>query len=226
MPNDSLRWREFVGRQLRSPEGVGGSMIGWLMTLANATPYELALRTLRLRPSDAVLELGFGPGAGLRRLAAGVPEGRICGVDHSATMVEAASRRNRDVVAEGRMELRCGKFHPLPWDDETFDKALLVNVVYFFEPSGDDAREVYRTLRRGGLVVAYATDRETMAKWPFVGGDTHRTFDLASLHEAFVDAGFEADDVRVERIALPFGVSGLLALARKQVPVKAATESG
>jgi len=38
MPNDSLHWREFVGRQLRSPEGVGGSMIGWLMTLANATP--------------------------------------------------------------------------------------------------------------------------------------------------------------------------------------------
>ena len=197
-------------------------MIGWLMTLANATPYALALQALRLRPADAVLELGFGPGAGLRRLAAAVSEGRICGVDHSATMVEAALRRNRDAVAEGRMELRRGKFHSLPWGDETFDKALLVNVVYFFEPSGDDAREVYRTLRRGGLVVAYATDRETMAKWPFAGGDTHRTFDRTSLRRAFVDAGFEANDVRVERVALPFGVSGLLALARKQDPVETA----
>jgi SAM-dependent methyltransferase len=224
MLNASPRWAEFVGRQLRSPQGVGGSIIGGLMTLANATPYELALRALRLRPTDAVLELGFGPGAGLRRLAAGVPEGRICGVDHSATMVEAALRRNRDVVAEGRMELRRGKFHPLPWNDEVFDKALLVNVVYFFEPSGDDAREVYRTLRRGGLAVAYATDRETMAKWPFASGDTHRTFDLTSLHEAFVDAGFEADDVCVERVALPFGVSGLVALARKQDLVEKATE--
>ena len=201
-------------------------MIGWLMTLANATPYELALQALRLRPTDVVLELGFGPGAGLRRLAAGVPEGRICGVDHSATMVEAALRRNRDVVAEGRMELSRGKFHPLPWGDETFDKALLVNVVYFFEQSGDDAREVYRTLRRGGLVVAYATDRETMAKWPFAGSDTHRTFDRTSLHEALVDAGFEVDDVRVERVALPFGVSGLLALARKQGPIESATKVG
>jgi SAM-dependent methyltransferase len=175
-------------------------MIGWLMTLANATPYELALQALRLRPTDVVLELGFGPGAGLRRLAAGVPE--------------------------GRMELRRGEFHPLPWEDETFDKALLVNVVYFFEQSGDDAREVYRTLRRGGLVVAYATDRETMAKWPFAGSDTHRTFDRTSLHEALVDAGFEVDDVRVERVALPFGVSGLLALARKQGPIESATKVG
>jgi SAM-dependent methyltransferase len=140
-------------------------------------------------------------------------------------MVEAALRRNRDVVAEGRMELRRGKFDPLPWDDETFDKAMLVNVIYFFEQSGDDAREVYRTLRRGGLAVAYATDRETMAKWPFAGGDTHRTFDLTSLHEAFVGAGFETNDVRVERVALPFGVSGLIALARKQDPIEA-TEVG
>jgi ubiquinone/menaquinone biosynthesis C-methylase UbiE len=201
-------------------------MIGWLMTLANATPYEFALQALRPRPTDAVLELGFGPGAGLRRLAAAVPEGRICGVDHSATMVEAALRRNRDAVAEGRMELRRGKFHPLPWDDGTFDKALLVNVVYFFEQSGDDAREVYRTLRRGGLAVAYATDRETMAKWPFAGGDTHRTFDRTSLHEVLVDAGFEADDVRVERVALPFGVSGLLARARKQDRIETAIEVG
>jgi SAM-dependent methyltransferase len=159
-------------------------------------------------------------------LAARVPEGRICGVDHSTTMVEAALRRNRDVVAEERMELSRGKFHPLPWGDETFDKALLVNVVYFFEQSGDDAREVYRTLRRGGLAVAYATDRETMSKWPFAGSDTHRTFDPTSLREAFVDAGFEADDVRVERVALPFGVSGLLALARKQGPIESATEAG
>jgi SAM-dependent methyltransferase len=213
----SLRWSERVGRQLRSPEGTAGRLAGWLMSHVNAQPYDLAIRALDLRPSDSVLELGFGPGAGLRRLSKALPNGRICGLDHSATMVDAATRRNRRAIAEGRIELRRAGFSSLPWGDETFDKALLVNVVYFFDRSGDEAREIYRTLKPGGLVVVYATDADTMSKWPFAGSDTHRKFVRADLHELLVGAGFRPKDVRVQAVTLSLGVGGLVAVARKRL---------
>jgi SAM-dependent methyltransferase len=219
----SLRWNERVGRQLRSPEGAAGRLAGWLMSHINAQPYELAIRALDLRPSDSVLELGFGPGAGLKRLSKALPHGLIWGVDHSATMVDAAMRRNRRAIVEGRVELRQGGFSPLPWGDATFDKALLVNVVYFFDRSGAEAREIYRTLKPGGSVVVYATDGDTMSKWPFAGTDTHRKFARSDLRELLVDAGFRPKDVGVQGVSLSFGVGGLIAVARKGPPASFAS---
>jgi ubiquinone/menaquinone biosynthesis C-methylase UbiE len=206
-----------MGRQLRSPEGTAGRLAGWLMSYINAQPYELAIRALDLRPSDSVLEIGFGPGAGVRRLLKALPRGHICGVDHSATMVNAAMRRNRRAIAEGRVELRQAGFSPLQFGNETFDKALLVNVVYFFDRSGDEAREIYRTLKPAGLVVIYATDADTMSKWPFAGSDTHRKFARADLQELLVKAGFRPKDVHVQAVSLSFGVGGLVAMARKHL---------
>lgn len=185
------------------------------MAWANARPYALALEALDLGERDAVLEIGFGPGAGLRALTAATPNGRVCGVDHSATMVAAAARRSRSALEAGRLELRHGPFSPLPWRDATFDKALLVNVVYFFDRAGGDAREVYRTLRPGGVAVVYATERETMAKWPFAGEATHRTFDRAALVRLLVEAGFAPAQIEIAPVSLPLGIKGLLATARK-----------
>jgi hypothetical protein len=55
-----------------------------------------------------------------------------------------------------------------------------------------------------------------MEKWPFAGPDTHRTFDRADLAHLLESAGFGSADVDVTAQALPFGVAGLVAVARKR----------
>ena len=209
-------WAEAVGRQLRCPAGPAGSLFGWLMAIINAKPYEAAITALDPRPGDRVLELGFGPGHGLLALAARVGDGQVFGVDQSSRMVDQAARRNRAAIAAGRMGLAQGPFSPLRWADETFDKILLVNVVYFFDYRGRDIREVYRVLRDGGRIAVYATDRSTMEKWPFARPDTHRTFDRAELLHFLESAGFDKADIEIEAHKLPFGVTGLLALVHKR----------
>jgi ubiquinone/menaquinone biosynthesis C-methylase UbiE len=204
-----------LGCQLRNPRGATGSIVGWLMAFVNDEPNRLAIDALDPRPGETVLELGFGPGWSLRTIAARTRGARVYGVDHSARMLEQATRMNEVAVSRGRMELVQGPFNPLPWIDEMFDKVLLVNVAYFFDSHGRDISEAYRVLRSGGRLVVYVTARETMEKWPFARPDTHRTFDANDLSRLLVSAGFRQSQIVITHAELAFGVKGFIAIAEK-----------
>jgi SAM-dependent methyltransferase len=204
-----------IGCQLRNPTGAAGSVVGWLMALVNDEPNRLSIDALDLRPSETVLELGFGPGWGLRTIAARTRGARVYGVDQSARMLRQARRINEVAVSRGRMVLVQGPFSPLPWVDEMFDKILLVNVAYFFDSGGREISEVYRVLRSGGRLVVYVTSRDTMQKWPFAGPDTHRTFDAHDLGVFLERAGFRPSHIIIMNAELALGVKGLIAVAEK-----------
>lgn len=203
-----------LGLQLRHPAGLAGSVAGRVMGWVNDGPNRLAIDALAPGPADSVLELGFGPGWALKAIAARTG-GPLYGVDHSARMVEQAKRLNERAVEKGRMMLVQGPFSPLPWIDETFDRVLLVNVVYFFDEDGCDMSDVHRVLRAGGRVVVYATSRETMEKWPFAGPQTHRTFDAQDLAGLLGRAGFSPARIEIKHVDVGFGVKGMLAVAQK-----------
>ena len=204
-----------LGVQLRHPSGTIGSLVGWFMAIANDQPNSLAIDALELQPTDRVLELGFGPGWGLRTIAARIPDGQVFGVDQSDRMLRQAASMNQAAIAKGHVVLSKGPFSPLPWIDATFNKILLVNVAYFFDSDGQDMAEVYRVLRLGGRIVIYVTSRETMSKWPFSGPETHRIYDRNELLDLLEVAGFRRSDIKIEDVQLPLGIKGLLATAVK-----------
>ena len=204
-----------LGVQLRHPSGTIGSLVGWFMAIANDQPNSLAIDALELQPTDRVLELGFGPGWGLRTIAARIPDGQVFGVDQSDRMLRQAASMNQAAIAKGHVVLSKGPFSPLPWIDATFNKILLVNVAYFFDSDGQDMAEVYRVLRLGGRIVIYVTSRETMSKWPFSGPETHRIYDRNELLDLLEVAGFRRSDIKIEDLQLPLGIKGLLATAVK-----------
>lgn len=185
------------------------------MAIANDEPNRLAIDALDLQRDDRVLELGFGPGWGLRTISARTLDGQVFGVDLSDRMLRQAAKINRAAIARGRVVLSQGPFSPLPWIDSTFNKILLVNVAYFFDSSGEDIAEIYRVLRLRGRIVIYVTSRETMSKWPFAGPETHRIYDRNELLDVLESAGFERSDIKIEEVKLPFGIKGLLAIVTK-----------
>jgi SAM-dependent methyltransferase len=204
-----------IGRQLRCPSGRAGHVAGRLMTVLNREPNRLAIEALRIAPADRVLEIGFGPGSAAAAMAALASQGRVLGIDRSPEMLAQASRRNRRAMAEGRIELQLGDFHELPWQTETFDKILAVNVAYFFGKNADEIREARRVLRPGGLMAIYATDRETMQHWKFSGPDTHTLYGETDLRALILRGGFHPQEVTIKPIRLPLGIRALLALMRK-----------
>jgi SAM-dependent methyltransferase len=108
-----------------------GILVGKIMASETAAENE-AEAALELQPSDWVLEIAFGPGRALEKIARSLPKGRVAGADHSPEMVRAFERRARDLVQTGRLELRCAEARALPSADAQFDKALAVHTVYFW----------------------------------------------------------------------------------------------
>jgi len=100
---------------------------------------------------DAILEVGFGSGRLLAELAARVRRGFLAGVDPSERMYRHALHRNRRAVATGRLELHQAQSADLAaFPDERFDKAVAVDVIYFWTRPARDLAELRRVLRPGG----------------------------------------------------------------------------
>lgn len=132
------------------PKGLLGRLAGWIMARTNMPNNEWAIAVLDVRPDDHVLEIGFGPGTAIQRLA-----GRarfVAGVDPSEVMVRQATARNRRAIEEGRVELRQGSVSALPYESGRFDKVLSVNSIMAWPDPARDLGEVYRVLKPGGRV--------------------------------------------------------------------------
>jgi ubiquinone/menaquinone biosynthesis C-methylase UbiE len=122
------------------------------MSFFNAAIEQRAIGLLDLTGNERVLEIGFGPGVGIRMLTERLPRGLIAGIDPSETMIDMASSRNRRALDAGTVDLRQGTVSQLPWPDGSFDGIVSVNNVQLWETVGSDLKEVARVLAPGGRV--------------------------------------------------------------------------
>jgi ubiquinone/menaquinone biosynthesis C-methylase UbiE len=139
-------------------DGLGGRVMAKVMRFGNVDMEHQAIDELAPSPTDRVLEIGFGPGEGIRILADVISSGRVAGADPSAVMVETARRRNRRAIASGRVELALAPADKLPWPDSAFDGCICVNTIQLWDPFDQSVAELARVLRPGGQFVALTHD--------------------------------------------------------------------
>lgn len=143
-----------VYRNFGHPRGILGWLVGHAMARKNRARSEWALGLLAPRPGERVLEVGFGPGVDVARLAAAVGEsGFVAGVDPSREMLRQATARNRAAIREGRVRLVSGGADALPFEDAAFDAVYSVNTAFFWSDLEGGCREIARVLRAPGRVV-------------------------------------------------------------------------
>ena len=205
-----------IGGQLRHPSGPLGWAAGRAMAWLNAQPYALAVTALALEPSDEILELGCGPGHGIRLMLAEARRGVVHAVDHSPAMLAQAHARNRRAVRSGRVRLYRSQWQELPLGDHSIDKMLAVNVAYFWHDAEAVLREVLRVLRPGGLLCLYVTDAAAMRRWRFADPQTHRLFYRDALAGMLRSGGFEDEAVAITPVRVLSCVPGWVATARYQ----------
>jgi ubiquinone/menaquinone biosynthesis C-methylase UbiE len=154
----------------------------------------LALAALDLKPSDRVLEVGFGHGRTLERATSSLTLGFVAGVDRSEEMARMATRRCRRLVRKGKVGITVADSERLPFPNQRFDKALSVHTVYFWTNPTGHLREIRRVLRNAGRLVLACRSKEDNAAEDFP--DTVYMFYTADeLSRLLQESGFASVDI-------------------------------
>jgi SAM-dependent methyltransferase len=193
-----------LDRQYRRPTGSLGRQVGERMAEDHLPENLWTVSLLQARPTDHILELGFGAGVAIQELAKTVTQGRIAGIDFSKTMVAAARRRNAQAIKRGTVDLRYGDVAELPFDDAQFDKAFSIHSIYFWRQPHEVVRGIERVLRPGGRLVLTVLPTE---RWNERDPDTPigtpdcRAYSGEELARILEEAGFGA--IRIETDSHP-----------------------
>lgn len=173
--------RSILLRSFGRPQGTLGRFGGVIMARMNADCGIWVIDLLEVGPNDRVLEVGFGPGVVVQRLAKLAVAGHVAGIDQSREMVEQARARNATIVQDGRVELRHGSVESLPFDGNSFDKALAINSMQYWPQAVAGLQEVRRVMKAGGSIALGFT--------PYSGQPNK------GLTEALTAAGFKQGHV-------------------------------
>ena len=122
---------------------------------------QMGLALLDAQAGEHILEIGFGTGSSLVRLATAVgASGRVCGIDISLGMKAVAEQRLRSTNASVAVDLRIAAVPPIPFDDKAFAATFTAFTLELFP---DDTvpvvlSEIRRTLRAGGRLAVVSMD--------------------------------------------------------------------
>jgi SAM-dependent methyltransferase len=181
----------FIARQSARPSGVFGRVVAGVMARETADLNSRAVSLLAPSPTDRLLEVGFGHGRTIERIASVVTAGRVCGLDVSEAMLDMAVRRNRRAIAAGRVDLRMGDCESMPFDDACFDRALSVHTHYFWRDPTLCLREIRRVLRPSARLVLGFLRADSPRRTGFPP-EVYAFHDQGEVKAMLVAAGFDS----------------------------------
>ena len=186
-------FRDFIALQFKKPSGLLGIFSSNLMIKSNQKNYDKIIKDLELEPRDKLLEIGYGPGIGIRMIAQKCEDCTIHGIDFSKLMYKRASRYNKQHIDAGRVQLQHGDFLKAPITQNNYDKIFCLNVVYFWDELRGPFEKVYSILTSGGSFHLYMADRSVLQEKK-APDSVFNKYSIEQVVDALKAAGFTEVD--------------------------------
>jgi ubiquinone/menaquinone biosynthesis C-methylase UbiE len=148
-----MRRPDFIAVQGRHPHGFLGAIVARIMARETAADNKRAIGLLGLRESDHVIDIGTGHGRSLGALAGLTPCGLAVGVDSSEVALKIARQSHEKLIRAGRVRVEYARSDALPFADASFDRAMAVHTLYFWDPAEPHLADIARVLKPHGKFV-------------------------------------------------------------------------
>jgi SAM-dependent methyltransferase len=178
-------------KQFELPTGSMGRLAAWLMSMSNKEKNQWLIDKLNIQPGDQVMEVGYGTGEVIDRLASLQDAGFIAGIDHSQLMYEIAARRNLVHRASNKVALHWGDVWGIPYSTDYFDIIFGGNVHFFWKRPSHEFDFLQRFLKPGGRLVMVFQPRWIRSERELIG-------EMERIREDYQAAGYKRIKMEVK----------------------------
>lgn len=179
-----------IATMLRKPEGELGKQVAKNLNKSNFNMINQSIEGLSVKAGDSILEIGFGNGVHIKDILNKAENVRYAGIDFAETMVAEATDSHKSEIENEQVEIHLASSDNIPFPNESFDKVLAANTLYFWEKPEDHFEQIHRVLKPGGVLSLAIRSKAFMQKLPFV----QHGFTMYTQEEAeklIKDSGFK-----------------------------------
>ena len=188
-----MSFSAFFSAQARRPDGLfGRTIMSLVFDRGNAFLNDFVSELMSVQPYDRIIEIGFGTGNLIKKMAQHIDKGFIEGVDLSSTMLSLAQKRNKNSIGNGKVKIFAGNFDEIPYEKEIFTKACSVNTLYFWPKPEHTAKKIAKILKPGGkLILAFEDIKQLEQKK--LDKNIFHLYTKSEVKNLLINAGFESD---------------------------------
>ncbi|WP_122817132.1 class I SAM-dependent methyltransferase [Nocardioides pantholopis] len=115
-----------------------------------------AVEFMDIQPSDHVLEIGCGPGAGAEAICSRLTSGKLFAIDRSESGVDRTKRRNARFIQAGRLTVRQIDLATLRVPVKRLNKVYAFNVnLFWVRDCADEVALLHERVVPGGAVYLF-----------------------------------------------------------------------
>lgn len=177
----------------------------------------MALDRLNVKRGETVLEIGFGTGHCLKRMAELVGEnGKVYGIDISSGMLEVTKQRIEEAGLLDRVELYCEDALKMPYQDNKFDAVFMSFTLELFgmPEISKVLCEIKRILKQNGRLGVLSMSKEDgdsillrLYEWMHTQFPQYADCRPIYVEHSIKDAGFEIKyKEKVKLFSLPIEI--------------------
>ncbi len=172
-------------KQFKRPNGVLGWFIGKVMEFDNRKINNWSIRQLSIQNGERVLEVGYGPGYCIHRIANRYPATLVDGVDISETMKETAQHKNQKAINKERIRLFVHDISEFQLDSIEYDRIFSVNNYPLWNDQKKALTHLYNMLKKDGTLLITVQPRGNEER------DSRAERYGEEISEALHEAGFK-----------------------------------
>ena len=171
-----------IAAQLKCPNGEKGSKVAENMFQTNTEMLVESLKYLDLQENQKILEIGHGNCKHLQSILSKAVNLKYTGLDISDLMNQQAKENNKTEIENGQAEFIIYDGENIPFKENTFDKIVTVNTLYFLKNPIDFFSQIAEILKPNGIFALSFQEKTFLETLSF----TKYNFKLYDINEALI----------------------------------------